>query len=269
MTRPRICLFACLAVGMALSARQPAIAQFYFPFLEDPPPRDRSFDQPRAVYGAPPQNGGAREPGTHPRAGFGRQDDRDNEPPGARPPGGAAQGRARVATLPPDADPNYSTPVDYDDEVDQRRRTARIIADPTGEPSGAVTINTQKRKLYLSLGDGRAVEYRIGVGREGFVWKGVAEIGRKAFWPGWTPPPEMLVRRPDLPKHMDGGLENPLGARALYLFTGTKDTLFRIHGTNEPNTIGHAVSSGCIRMHNTDVIDLYDRVKKGARVVVM
>ncbi len=175
----------------------------------------------------------------------------------------------RPAFLPPDADPAYSTPVDFDEEVNMALTTRRVVADPTGEPPGTLTINTKLRKLFLSLGEGRAIEYGIGVGRQGFAWKGVAEIGRKAFWPGWTPPPEMLVRQPDLPTHMDGGLDNPLGARALYLFQGNRDTLFRIHGTNEPKTIGHAVSSGCIRMMNADVIDLYGRVAKGARVVVL
>jgi len=171
--------------------------------------------------------------------------------------------------LPPDADPNYSTPGGFDKDVDMSRSTRKMINDPTREPPGTVTINTHERKLYLSLGDGRALQYGIGVGRQGFAWKGVAEVGRKAFWPGWTPPPEMLARQPDLPDHMDGGMENPLGARALYLFQGNKDTLFRIHGTNEPNTIGKAVSSGCIRMLDSDVIDLYQRVAKGTRVVVL
>jgi lipoprotein-anchoring transpeptidase ErfK/SrfK len=101
------------------------------------------------------------------------------------------------------------------------------------------------------------------------LWEGEAQVGRKAFWPGWTPPKEMIARRPDLPDHMDGGMENPLGARALYLFKGGKDTLFRIHGTNEPGTIGRAVSSGCIRMLNADVIDPYQRVAKGTRVLVL
>ncbi len=174
-----------------------------------------------------------------------------------------------AAPLPPDADPAYSTPIDMDPEVDRGRTTRRIVDDPTREPAGTVTINTKLRKLFLSLGDGQAFEYGIGVGRQGFTWKGVAEIGRKAYWPGWTPPPEMLARSPELPPHLDGGLGNPLGARALYLFQGNKDTLFRIHGTNEPNTIGHAVSSGCIRMLNSDVIDLYGRVAKGTRVVVL
>ena len=139
----------------------------------------------------------------------------------------------------------------------------------SGQPGGTLTVNTRVRKLYLSLGDGNALEYGIGVGRQGFEWKGAAQIGRKAVWPGWTPPKEMLRRRPDLPTHMEGGLENPLGARALYLFKANKDTLFRIHGTNEPETIGRAVSSGCIRMHNADVMDLYQRVQKGAKVVVI
>jgi lipoprotein-anchoring transpeptidase ErfK/SrfK len=175
----------------------------------------------------------------------------------------------KVAVLPPDADPNYSTPVDLDPAVNYKQTTQKIVPDPTHQPAGTLTINTGKRKLYYSLGDGTAVEYGIAVGKAGFAWKGEASVGRKAYWPGWTPPPEMIERRPELPDHMDGSLRNPLGARALYLFQGNKDTLFRIHGTNEPSSIGHAASSGCIRMHNADVIDLYGRVSKGARVVVM
>jgi lipoprotein-anchoring transpeptidase ErfK/SrfK len=171
--------------------------------------------------------------------------------------------------LPSDADPYYSTPGGFDRDVDMGLTTRRTIADPTGEDPGTLTVNTKTRKLILSLGDGRAIEYRIGVGRQGFAWKGVAQVGRKAFWPGWTPPPEMLARQPELPAHVDGGVGNPLGARALYLFEDNKDTLFRIHGTNEPKSIGKAVSSGCIRMLNADVIDLYSRVEKGARVVVL
>ena len=171
--------------------------------------------------------------------------------------------------LPPDADPYYSTPGGFDGDVDMTLTTRREVKDSTGEAAGTVTVNTRARKLFLSLGDGRAIEYRIAVGRQGFAWKGFAEIGRKAFWPGWTPPPEMLARQPDLPAHTDGGLENPLGARALYLFQDNKDTLFRIHGTNEPNSIGKAVSSGCIRMLNADVIDLFQRVEKGTPVVVL
>ncbi|BDV36788.1 L,D-transpeptidase [Methylocystis bryophila] len=198
-----------------------------------------------------------------------RQEDYYRDPYGAPPRYGRGSGDARMAALPPDADPAYSTAMDLDQGVDFRQKTAALVADPYSRRNGEITIDTGQRKLYLSLGDGRAIEYGIGVGREGFLWKGQAEIGRKAYWPGWTPPKEMLLRRPDLPRHMEGGIDNPLGARALYLFRGDKDTMFRIHGTNEPDTIGQAVSSGCIRMLNPDVIDLYQRVKKGARVVVL
>jgi len=173
------------------------------------------------------------------------------------------------AGLPPDADPYYSTPGDFDRNVDMKLTTRKTVADPTKQESGTLTIDTRSRKLFLSLGGGQAMEYRIGVGRQGFAWKGVAQVGRKAYWPGWTPPPEMIERQPELPTHLDGGLGNPLGARALYLFEDNKDTLFRIHGTNDPTSIGKAVSSGCIRMLNADVIDLYQRVAKGARVVVL
>ena len=181
----------------------------------------------------------------------------------------AVEAPPATGDLPPDADPYYSTPGGFDRDVDMQRTTKRIASDPTGEAPGTLTVNTRERKLYLSLGGGRAVEYRIAVGRQGFAWKGVAQVGRKAFWPGWTPPPEMIERQPELPEHVDGGLDNPLGARALYLFQDNKDTLFRIHGTNEPNSIGKAVSSGCIRMLNADVIDLFNRVGKGAKVVVL
>jgi lipoprotein-anchoring transpeptidase ErfK/SrfK len=171
--------------------------------------------------------------------------------------------------FPSDADPDYSSAEASDEDVDFNETTRTTVVDATGQSAGTITIDTARRKLYLSLGSGRALEYGIGVGRQGFAWKGEARVGRKAYWPGWTPPREMLARRPDLPSHMEGGLENPLGARALYLFQGNKDTLFRIHGTNEPDTIGKAVSSGCIRMLNPDVIDLYQRVPKNARVVVI
>jgi lipoprotein-anchoring transpeptidase ErfK/SrfK len=184
-------------------------------------------------------------------------------------PGAVSAPEASPTYLPPDADPNYSTPGGFDEDVDMARTTRKEVRDPTGEPAGTITINTRERKLYLSLGGGRALQYGIGVGRQGFAWKGRAEIGRKAFWPGWTPPPEMIDRQPDPPRHMDGGMENPLGARALYLFEGNKDTLFRIHGTNEPKSIGKAVSSGCIRMMDADVIDLYGRVAIGTPVVVL
>jgi lipoprotein-anchoring transpeptidase ErfK/SrfK len=170
--------------------------------------------------------------------------------------------------MPADADVYYSTAKATDDDVDFKTTSRRTVADPTHEPPGTLTISTHLRRLFLSLPDGQALEYKIAVGRQGFSWKGKAEIGRKAYWPGWTPPPEMIERQRDLPDHVDGGPENPLGARALYLFQDHKDTLFRIHGTNEPRSIGKAVSSGCIRMLNADVIDLYGRVQKGTKVVV-
>ncbi len=130
---------------------------------------------------------------------------------------------------------------------------------------GTVVISTKDRRLYYVLGDGRAIEYGVGVGRMGFTWSGEKTISRKREWPDWSPPPQMLKRRPDLPRHMAGGMENPLGARALYLGSSQ----YRIHGSNEPDTIGAAVSSGCIRMTNKDVVDLYSRVKVGTKVVVL
>ncbi|MBM3609845.1 MAG: L,D-transpeptidase [Alphaproteobacteria bacterium] len=151
----------------------------------------------------------------------------------------------------------------------QQAATKVIVADPTGKAAGAVTIDTKNRFLYLSLGEGRAIRYTIGVGRAGFEWSGNARVGRKAEWPAWTPPPAMLKRRPDLPRHMAGGIDNPLGARAMYLYNGNRDTMYRIHGTNEPDTIGQAVSSGCIRMLNADVIDLHSRIRIGAPVQVI
>jgi lipoprotein-anchoring transpeptidase ErfK/SrfK len=136
---------------------------------------------------------------------------------------------------------------------------------PSKEKPGTIIINTGERRLYYVLGDGRAIRYGIGVGRDGFRWSGVKSVSAKREWPDWTPPAQMLQRRPDLPRHMPGGPENPLGARAMYLGS----TLYRIHGSNEPETIGQAVSSGCFRMTNEDVIDLYGRVQLGTKVVVL
>jgi len=175
------------------------------------------------------------------------------------------EARVRTAGFWPDANQGARS---YEPRAERYGGTRAVVSDPTGQPAGAITVDTRARRLYLSLGGGQAMAYGIGVGRRGFEWRGVAHVGRKASWPGWTPPPEMLKRRPDLPRHMTGGIDNPLGARALYLYRGGKDTMFRIHGTNEPDTIGQAVSSGCIRMMNADVIDLYQRVGTGTRVVV-
>ena len=131
--------------------------------------------------------------------------------------------------------------------------------------AGSIFINTTERRLYYVLGNGKAIRYGIGVGRPGFTWAGTHTVSAKKEWPDWRPPDEMLQRQPYLPKYMAGGPNNPLGARALYLGS----TLYRIHGSNEPWTIGQNVSSGCIRMRNEDVTDLYDRVKVGAKVKVM
>lgn len=133
------------------------------------------------------------------------------------------------------------------------------------ESAGTIVIDTPGKFLYLVQGNGRALRYGIGVGKPGFTWSGVKTISAKREWPNWTPPAEMLKRRPDLPRHMEGGPENPLGARAMYLGS----SLYRIHGSNEPWTIGTSVSSGCIRMRNEDVIDLYGRVNVGTRVIVI
>ncbi len=133
------------------------------------------------------------------------------------------------------------------------------------EAPGTIVIDTPNKFLYLVEPDGKAMRYGIGVGRPGFTWSGVHKVTAKKEWPDWTPPKEMLQRQPGLPHFMAGGPNNPLGARALYIGS----TLYRIHGSNEPWTIGHNVSSGCIRLRNADVIDLYGRVKVGAKVVVM
>ena len=146
------------------------------------------------------------------------------------------------------------------------RRYNKQVVDYHGkEGAGTIVIDTPNKFLYLVQGDGKALRYGVGVGRPGFTWSGTKTISAKKEWPAWTPPPEMLARRPDLPRHMEGGPENPLGARAMYLGS----SLYRIHGSNEPWTIGTNVSSGCIRMRNEDVIDLYGRVGVGTRVVVI
>src|SRR6202161_76904 len=134
----------------------------------------------------------------------------------------------------------------------------------TTEAPGTIIISTAERHLYLIQGNGRALRYGIGVGRDGFQWQGLLRITKKAEWPDWTPPPEMIARQPYLPRFMAGGPGNPLGARALYL----GNTVYRIHGTNAPQTIGQSVSSGCFRLVNPDVIDLFDRIPVGTKVVV-
>lgn len=197
--------------------------------MNAPPPVDGSYQRFRGSYGAPP-------------------------PPVEVAPRMAP---ARQAALAPDAG------------VPSRRMSPKFerqeVAYNSRHAPGTIIVDTPSRFLYLVLPNGRALRYGIGVGRPGFEWAGMKSVTRKAEWPDWRPPAEMLKRRPDLPKFMKGGPDNPLGARALYLGS----SLYRIHGTNEPWTIGQNVSSGCIRMMNDDVVDLYTRVRVGTRVVVI
>ena len=145
------------------------------------------------------------------------------------------------------------------------RLKRQIVSYATREAAGTVIIDTPNTYLYYVLGGGQAIRYGIGVGRDGFTWSGVQSVTKKAEWPDWTPPPEMIARQPYLPRYMAGGPGNPLGARAMYL----GGTVYRIHGTNAPETIGTHVSSGCIRLTNEDVTDLYSRVNVGTRVIVL
>ena len=162
----------------------------------------------------------------------------------------------------PDADePGLVADDEYELEPQFRKQ---VVYYRTSEAPGTIIVVTAERHLYLVQGNGRAIRYGIGVGREGFTWQGLVNITRKAEWPDWTPPPEMIARQPYLPRFMAGGPGNPLGARAMYLGT----TVYRIHGTNRPDTIGTAISSGCFRLVNADVADLYDRVPVGTRVIV-
>ena len=151
-------------------------------------------------------------------------------------------------------------------------RTRAVVSYRTGESPGTVIVETKSHSLYLVLPGAKAIRYAVGVGREGFAWSGTARIARRAEWPAWYPPREMVeraaARSQFVPYRIDGGDLNPLGARALYLHDGGRDTLYRIHGTNEPRSIGRNVSSGCIRLLNEDIIDLYDRVALGAKVIV-
>jgi lipoprotein-anchoring transpeptidase ErfK/SrfK len=164
------------------------------------------------------------------------------------------------AGLPPEVRPESGPAKEL---PSQFRRT--LVDYYTKEPAGTIIVDTPNTHLYLTLGNGKALRYGIGVGREGFTWSGSEKVSRMAEWPDWNPPEQMIERQPYLPRFMAGGEGNPLGARALYL----GDTLFRIHGTNQPSTIGTFVSSGCIRLTNDDIADLYRRVKVGTRVVVL
>lgn len=148
--------------------------------------------------------------------------------------------------------------------IDEGPFARQVVFFRSAEAPGTIVVNTTERFLYVVMGNNRALRYGIGVGREGFQWSGLVRVTRKAEWPDWTPPAEMIERQPYLPRFMAGGPGNPMGARALYLGS----TVYRIHGTNQPETIGHAVSSGCFRLANGDVIDLYERIAVGAKVII-
>jgi lipoprotein-anchoring transpeptidase ErfK/SrfK len=175
----------------------------------------------------------------------------------------------RYGALPDGA---FIVPAVAADDLNQRY-VRQLVDDPTGQPPGTLVVDPKNRFLYLVREGGKALRYGVGVGKAGMAWSGTAEVAMKREWPHWTPTPDMIGREPEKyrkwAKGMDGGTNNPLGARALYLFKNGKDTLYRIHGTNEPSSIGRAMSSGCIRMMNQDVIDLYRRVPAGAKVVVL
>jgi lipoprotein-anchoring transpeptidase ErfK/SrfK len=256
----------------------------------DVPPGDREMPQQGYYRGVPPQAPRAYEPaasGTRPYYGV----------PGAIPPGPAGSAEqdairqdAMRPPLPispgqngPGIDPRVTPSMQGGDPrgmaafppevrpetgpnkelAPQFRRT--LVDYRTKEPAGTIIVDTPNTYLYLVLGDGKALRYGVGVGREGFTWSGAERVTKIVEWPDWNPPEEMIVRQPYLPRFMAGGETNPLGARALYL----GNTIYRIHGTNQPSTIGTFVSSGCIRLTNEDVMDLYRRVRVGTRVVVL
>ncbi|WP_018698805.1 L,D-transpeptidase [Amorphus coralli] len=176
-----------------------------------------------------------------------------------------------VPPLEPKGKERFPVPKTDTNAIPVAYRRQRVRA-PRGFDPGTIVVDTKSRFLYLIEDDGTAIRYGIGVGREGMSWAGGATIKRKAKWPTWTPPAEMIARQPETKKYaggMPGGPKNPLGARALYLYEGNRDTLFRLHGTAEEKSIGNAVSSGCIRLMNEDVVDLYERVPLGTKVVVL
>jgi lipoprotein-anchoring transpeptidase ErfK/SrfK len=251
---------------IAMFAAAPAVAQTYAPQVYS---RHYEVQQAPQAYAAPPrsQRGGGfieflfNNTGEAPRARRTVSDPyvRDPYPYQSRgyEPEPALASRGSVYGYPQGGEPARPA-------MDPRYLPQVVHYDGKHAP-GTIVVDTPNKFLYLVEEGGRAKRYGIGVGRPGFTWAGMKSITRKAEWPDWTPPPEMLQRRPDLPRHMSGGPENPLGARAMYLGS----SLYRIHGSNEPWTIGTSVSSGCIRMRNEDVIDLYGRVKVGTKVVVI
>jgi lipoprotein-anchoring transpeptidase ErfK/SrfK len=226
---------------------------------------DRILPYPNDAEAVPPP--GFVPPPAHTPA-YGHQLDQQGsaapvEPNAIRPPGGiGAQPPppAGTAALPPEEQPEVGAPKELPPNL--RRQMVTLS---TKEPAGTIIVDTANTYLYLVLGGGKAIRYGVRVGREGFTWAGTERISKMKEWPDWFPPPEMIERQPYLPRVMAGGPGNPLGARAMYLGS----TLYRIHGTNQPSTIGHYVSSGCVGMLNEDVEDLYSRVQVGTRVVVL
>jgi lipoprotein-anchoring transpeptidase ErfK/SrfK len=228
-----------------------------------PPPviySDRGENRPPA-YVYPDEEGSPRPPGAVGGQPYvtGAVQPPQGQPPQGHPPLGADGRPVLMSALPPDEQPEVA-PAPLAPNL--RRQEVTF---PTKEPPGTLIVDTPNTYLYYVLGGGRAIRYGVRVGRDGFTWTGVQKISRKAEWPDWHPPTEMIERQPYLPRFMAGGPGNPLGARAMYL----GNTVYRIHGTNQPSTIGKFVSSGCIGMLNEDVSDLFDRVKVGTRVVVM
>jgi len=238
---------------------------------DGPPPviySDRPAGPPQQTY-----SDRGNDDGRIPGSGFiyPNDDNRGLRPPGAIGPPGTVTGTVQPAPVGPDGRPTVlsALPPDEQPEVAPAELPANLrrqeVTLPTKEPAGTLIVDTPNTYLYYVLGGGRAIRYGVRVGRDGFTWTGVQKISRKAEWPDWHPPTEMIERQPYLPRFMAGGPGNPLGARAMYLGS----TVYRIHGTNQPSTIGKFVSSGCIGMLNEDVSDLFDRVKVGTRVVVM
>jgi lipoprotein-anchoring transpeptidase ErfK/SrfK len=264
--------FASALVAAALigSFGQTVAQPYYYPrdsndYYYDPPPR---YYTPPRGYGRPPNADyyGPPPEGYYPPYG------QDYRQAGPTPSTYAAPSGPDYAPLPNRGSSGWIAGLPPEDQPEANQTAElppqfhrQLVAYATNEPAGTVVIDTPHTFLYLVLGHGKALRYGIGVGRNGFTWSGTQRISRLSKWPDWHPPPEMIARQPYLPRFTAGGVGNPMGARALYL----GNTEYRIHGTNQPSTIGHFVSSGCIRLTNEDVEDLYNRVSVGTRVVVL
>ena len=277
----RICMLALATSALSGTAYADSIQNIFSPFAPEQPAYVQPQQQAPQMAPAPAQaNAGyipqrglftSGQPAQAAQAGYAPPSQNNGGFLGALFRGFAAPAAYQPAT--PDYQPqppgyapsgqgDMANPQNYQIDPQYEKQTVDY---PTDEPAGTVVVDTTNKFLYLVERDGKALRYGIGVGKPGFTWSGIKTISAKKEWPDWTPPPEMLARRPDLPRHMEGGPQNPLGARAMYLGS----SLYRIHGSNEPWTIGTNVSSGCIRMRNEDVIDLYGRVNVGTKVVVI